>query len=113
MGRGGTEAAREAADIVLVDDAFPTIVAAIREGRRISDNVRKVVAFLLSANLGEVLLFAIAVLAGFGAPIAVARCWSSTCSPTASPPSRSRATRRHPGACSGHLERAVRSSQEE
>jgi len=71
MGRGGTEAAREAADIVLVDDAFPTIVAAIREGRRIGENVRKVIAFLLSANLGEVVLFAIAVAAGLGAPMAV------------------------------------------
>ncbi len=71
MGRGGTEAAREAADIVLVDDAFETIVAAIREGRRIGDNVRKVIAFLLSANLGEVVLFAIAVTAGLGAPMAV------------------------------------------
>jgi Ca2+-transporting ATPase len=71
MGRSGTEAAREAAEIVLVDDAFATIVAAIREGRRIADNVRKVVAFLLSANLGEVVLFAIAVGAGLGAPMAV------------------------------------------
>jgi len=71
MGRGGTEAAREAADIVLVDDAFPTIVAAIREGRRIGENVRKVIAFLLSANLGEVVLFAITVTAGLGAPMAV------------------------------------------
>jgi Ca2+-transporting ATPase len=71
MGRGGTEAAREAADIVLVDDAFETIVAAIREGRRIADNVRKVVAFLLSANLGEVVLFGLAVAAGVGVPMAV------------------------------------------
>ena len=71
MGRVGTEAAREAADIVLVDDAFETIVAAIREGRRIGDNVRNVIAFLLSANLGEVVLFAIAVTAGLGAPMAV------------------------------------------
>jgi Ca2+-transporting ATPase len=71
MGRSGTETAREAADIVLTDDDFATIVAAIREGRRIADNVRKFVAFLLSANLGEVALFAVAVLAGFGAPMTV------------------------------------------
>jgi Ca2+-transporting ATPase len=71
MGRSGTETAREAADIVLTDDDFATIVAAIREGRRIADNVRKFVAFLLSANLGEVLLFAAAVLAGLGAPMTV------------------------------------------
>jgi Ca2+-transporting ATPase len=71
MGRSGTEAAREASDIVLTDDDFSTIVAAIREGRAITDNVRKFVAFLLSANLGEVLLFAASVLAGLGAPLTV------------------------------------------
>lgn len=71
MGRSGTEAAREAADLVLTDDDFSTIVAAIREGRAIGDNVRKFVAFLLSANLGEVLLFAVAVVAGLGAPMTV------------------------------------------
>ena len=71
MGRSGTETAREAADIVLTDDDFATIVAAIREGRRIADNIRKFVAFLLSANLGEVVLFAVAVLAGLGAPMTV------------------------------------------
>jgi P-type Ca2+ transporter type 2C len=71
MGRSGTEAAREAADIVLTDDDFSTIVAAIREGRRVGDNIRKFVAFLLSANLGEVLLFAVAISAGLGAPLTV------------------------------------------
>jgi P-type Ca2+ transporter type 2C len=71
MGRSGTEAAREASAIVLTDDDFATIVAALREGRRIADNIRKVVAFLLSANLGEVVLFAIAVTAGIGVPMTV------------------------------------------
>ena len=71
MGRTGTEAAREAAAIVLTDDDFSTIVAAIAEGRRIGDNIRKFVAFLLSANLGEVLVFTIAILAGLGPPLAV------------------------------------------
>jgi Ca2+-transporting ATPase len=71
MGRSGTEAAREAADVVLTDDDFATIVAAIREGRRIADNIRNFVAFLLSANLGEVVLFAVAVLGGMGAPLTV------------------------------------------
>jgi Ca2+-transporting ATPase len=71
MGRTGTEAAREAAAIVLTDDDFATIVAAVGEGRRIGDNIRKFVAFLLSANLGEVLVFAIAITAGLGAPLAV------------------------------------------
>jgi Ca2+-transporting ATPase len=71
MGASGTEAAREAAAIVLTDDDFATIVAAIHEGRLIGDNIRKFVAFLLSANLGEVLVFAVAILAGLGAPLAV------------------------------------------
>ena len=71
MGRSGTEAAREAADIVLTDDDFATIVAAIEEGRRIGDNVRKFVAFLLSANLGEIVLFTIAILGGLGVPMTV------------------------------------------
>ena len=71
MGHSGTEAAREAADIVLTDDDFATIVAAIEEGRRIGDNVRKFVAFLLSANLGEIVLFAIAVLGGLGVPMTI------------------------------------------
>jgi len=71
MGRGGTEAARESADLVLTDDDFATIVAAIREGRAIADNIRKFVAFLLSANLGEVALFAVAIPAGLGVPMTV------------------------------------------
>ena len=71
MGRCGTQAAREAAAIVLTDDDFATIIAAIQAGRRISDNIRKFVAFLLSANLGEVLVFAVAIVAGLGPPLAV------------------------------------------
>ncbi|MDH4102168.1 MAG: cation-transporting P-type ATPase [Thermoleophilia bacterium] len=71
MGRGGTEAAREASSIVLTDDNFATIVAAVREGKRIAGNIRSFLAFLLSANVGEVVLFAAAVLAGLGAPMTV------------------------------------------
>jgi Ca2+-transporting ATPase len=71
MGQVGSEAAREAADVVLTDDDFATIVAAIAGGRRIGENIKKVVAFLLSANLGEVLVFAVAIIAGLGAPMAV------------------------------------------
>jgi calcium-translocating P-type ATPase len=71
MGRTGTEAAREAAQVVLTDDDFATIVVAIAGGRRIGDNIKKVVAFLLSANLGEVLVFAVAIVAGLGPPMAV------------------------------------------
>jgi Ca2+-transporting ATPase len=71
MGRGGTEAAREASSIVLTDDNFATIVASVREGKRIAGNIRSFLAFLLSANVGEVVLFAAAVLAGLGAPMTV------------------------------------------
>jgi P-type Ca2+ transporter type 2C len=71
MGRSGTQAAREAADLVLTDDDFRTIVAAVEEGRRIAANVRKFVAFLLSANFGELVLFTVAILAGLGAPMTV------------------------------------------
>jgi calcium-translocating P-type ATPase len=71
MGKAGTEAAREASDLVLTDDDFSTIVAAIGEGRRVRENIGKFVFFLLSANLGEVALFAAAVLAGIGIPMTV------------------------------------------
>ena len=71
MGRSGTEAAREASALVLTDDDFATIVAAVAEGRRIGDNIRKFVAFLLSGNLGEVIVFSVAIPAGFGAPLAI------------------------------------------
>jgi len=54
MGRGGTDVAREAADVVLTDDNFATIVAAIREGRTIFENIRKFVLFVLASNIGEV-----------------------------------------------------------
>ena len=55
MGGRGTDVAREASDIVLKDDAFPTIVVAIEQGRAIFENIRRFIVFLLSGNLGEVL----------------------------------------------------------
>lgn len=55
MGRSGTEVTREAADLVLADDDFATIVAAVREGRAIYDNVRRSVRYLLACNTGELL----------------------------------------------------------
>jgi Ca2+-transporting ATPase len=71
MGASGTEAAREASSLVITDDDFATIVAAVEEGRRIAGNLRSFLAFLLSANLGEVLLFAVAIGSGLGPPLTV------------------------------------------
>ncbi|MBR3391908.1 MAG: cation-transporting P-type ATPase [Firmicutes bacterium] len=63
MGKNGAEVCRRAAALVLADDDFSTIVAAIREGRRIYDNIRRAIQFLLSSNLAEVLsIFAAAIL---------------------------------------------------
>jgi P-type Ca2+ transporter type 2C len=62
MGLRGTDVAREAAAMILLDDAFPTIVNAIREGRVIFGNIRRFVAYLLSCNLSEVLVVGLAVL---------------------------------------------------
>ena len=62
MGMRGTDVAREAAAMILLDDAFPTIVKAIREGRIIFGNIRRFVAYLLGCNLSEVLAVGLAVL---------------------------------------------------
>jgi calcium-translocating P-type ATPase len=62
MGAGGTATAREAADLVLTDDDFASIAAAVEEGRRVYDNIRKAIAFVLPTNLGEALIVLLAVL---------------------------------------------------
>ncbi|ACY15275.1 cation-translocating P-type ATPase [Haliangium ochraceum] len=69
MGERGTEVAREAADVVLLDDAFETIVAAIRQGRIIFDNIRKFVVYLLSGNVGQLLAIGVCALAGAPLPL--------------------------------------------
>jgi Ca2+-transporting ATPase len=69
MGRHGTDVAREAAALVLTDDNFTTIVAAVKEGRVIYANLRKVVHFLFSCNLSEILVIFAAIAAGLPAPL--------------------------------------------
>lgn len=65
MGITGTDVTKNVADMVLADDNFATIINAVEEGRRIYDNIRKVIQFLLSANIAEVLSVFVATLIGF------------------------------------------------
>lgn len=69
MGITGTDVTKEASDMVLTDDNFASIVNAVEEGRGIFDNIRKVLQFLLSCNLGEMLLVLMASLLGWPAPL--------------------------------------------
>jgi len=69
MGVTGTEAAREASEMVLLDDNFASIVAAVREGRTVYDNIRKVIAWTLPTNGGEAIVIVLAILAGFALPM--------------------------------------------
>ena len=69
MGITGTDVAKGAADIILTDDNFATIVSAIEQGRNIYNNIRKTVIFLITCNLGEVLTMFISLLIGWEAPL--------------------------------------------
>ncbi len=69
MGITGTDVAKEASDIVLADDNFATIVATVEEGRTIYANIRKAIQFLLSCNMGEVLVMLIAIAIGWPLPL--------------------------------------------
>ena len=62
MGITGTDVAKEASDVILTDDNFATVVASVEEGRRIYDNILKAIAFLLSSNIGEIVLLFVAIL---------------------------------------------------
>ena len=69
MGRRGTDVAREAADLVLTDDNFATIIKAVAEGRVIYANLRKIIRFLFSCNVSEILAIFAAILLGFPSPL--------------------------------------------
>lgn len=73
MGRNGTEAAKEAAEMVLADDNFATIVAAVREGRTVYDNLTKVISWTLPTNGGEMIILVGAILLGLTLPITPAQ----------------------------------------
>lgn len=69
MGITGTDVAKNAAEMVLMDDNFSTIVAAIKEGRKVYDNIRKTVYFLLSCNISEIMIMILAFVFNWGVPV--------------------------------------------
>ncbi len=73
MGRKGTEAAKEAAEMVLADDNFASVAAAVEEGRRVYDNLKKAIVFILPTNIGQGAMVLAAVLFGLTMPITPAQ----------------------------------------
>ena len=69
MGKGGTDVAKNASDMILVDDNFVTIVEAVRQGRNIYDNIRKAIHFLIATNIGEIVTILMGLLLGLESPL--------------------------------------------
>ena len=69
MGKGGTDVAKNASDMILVDDNFVTIVEAIKQGRTIFDNIKKAIHFLIATNIGEITTILMGLLLGLESPL--------------------------------------------
>ena len=69
MGQTGTDVAKNAADMVLTDDNFVTIVKAVKQGRNIYDNIKKAIHFLIATNIGEITTIFIGLLSGMESPL--------------------------------------------
>ena len=69
MGKGGTDVAKNASDMILVDDNFVTIVDAVKQGRNIYDNIKKAIHFLIATNIGEIVTIFIGLLLGLDSPL--------------------------------------------
>ena len=69
MGKGGTDVAKNAADMILLDDNFVTIVEAVKQGRNIYDNIKKAIHFLISTNIGEIVTIFFGLVLGIKSPL--------------------------------------------
>ena len=69
MGRSGAEVTKQASDMIITDDNFATIVAAVEEGRGIYENIRKTLQYLLAGNTGELMLMTVCVVIGLPTPL--------------------------------------------